>query len=98
MHFYFQVDSFHFHFTFSFPPLSPRAHYDPSLPCECNDKCSEYGNNEDINNSISITITISSMTSVWNMVTVIKSTIVFFQYRVDTEGTNVDSGSITSND
>ena len=83
---------------FSFPPLSPRAHYDPSLPCECNDKCSEYGNNEDIKISISITITISSMTSVWNMVTVLKSRVVSFQYRVNTEDTNVDSGSITNND
>ena len=38
----------------------------------------------------------SSMTSVWNMVTVIKSTIVSFQYRVNTEGTNADSGLIAS--
>jgi hypothetical protein len=24
--------------------LSYSAHYDPDLPCECNDKCAQYGN------------------------------------------------------
>ena len=28
----------------SYPLLCFRATYDPSLPCECNDKCSQYGN------------------------------------------------------